>query len=76
MLIEKSGFILSVRNTYDGTVKRREGELLSTKDNADHGHGIGVKNIIRIVEKYGGNYSIETQDTEFVFSILIPKPVG
>lgn len=73
MVIEKRFLVLSVSNTYDGSVKSSEGVLLSTKENAVHEHGIGVKNIIRIVEKYGGSYIIDPQRTEFTFSILIPK---
>ena len=37
-------------------------------------HGLGIKNIIEAVEKYGGSYSINYDDKEFVFSICIPKP--
>ncbi len=73
MVIEKSILVLSVCNTYNGTVKRKEGILLSTKGHAGYEHGIGVKNIIKIVEKYGGHYVIEPQDTEFLFSIMIPQ---
>lgn len=35
-------------------------------------HGIGIKNIIQIVEKYNGEYVIENKDDEFSFSIIIP----
>ncbi|MCI8507012.1 MAG: GHKL domain-containing protein [Lachnospiraceae bacterium] len=73
MVIEKSFLVLSVCNTYNGTVKRKEGVLLSTKEHVGYEHGIGVKNIIKIVEKYGGHYIMEPQDTEFLFSIMIPQ---
>lgn len=73
MTIERRCLVLSVRNTYDGVIKSREGVLLSTKEHAGQEHGIGVKNIIGIVEKYGGHYVIEPQSTEFIFSIMIPK---
>ena len=35
-------------------------------------HGIGIKNIIQIVEKYNGEYAIKNEDNEFSFSIIIP----
>lgn len=73
MNIAQHFLVLSVGNTYDGVIKSREGILLSTKEHARQEHGIGVKNIIEIVEKYGGHYVIEPLSTEFIFSILIPK---
>ena len=35
-------------------------------------HGIGIKNIIQIVEKYNGEYVIKNENNEFSFSIIIP----
>lgn len=73
MVMESHFLVLSMCNTYNGKLRSRDGILLSTKENAGYEHGIGIKNIIRIVEKYGGSYIIEQQEIEFLFSIMIPQ---
>ena len=35
-------------------------------------HGVGIKNVLKIIEKYGGSYVIEHKKKEFYFSIMIP----
>lgn len=73
MVIENHFLVLSMCNTYNGRLRSRDGILLSTKEDAGYEHGIGIKNIIKIVEKYGGSYIIEQQEIEFLFSIMIPQ---
>ena len=34
--------------------------------------GIGIKNIVETIEKYGGSYVIQNKNQEFYFSIMIP----
>ncbi len=66
----KKELIISVQNTYEQTVLIENGEYKTTKEK--DGHGIGIKNIIRTVEKYHGEYAICHDDNEFQFSIIIP----
>ncbi len=33
---------------------------------------MGIKNVLKVIEKYGGSYVIEDQNKEFYFSIVIP----
>lgn len=35
-------------------------------------HGVGIKNIVRVIEKYNGSYIIKDNNEEFYFSIIIP----
>jgi sensor histidine kinase regulating citrate/malate metabolism len=35
-------------------------------------HGVGIKNIIEVIEKYNGSYVIKNDEGEFYFSIVIP----
>ena len=35
-------------------------------------HGVGIKNVLKIIEKYDGSYVIEDKNREFFFSIIIP----
>ena len=69
---EDGDFILSVRNTYDGKLKKIGDFFGTTK--ADHGrHGIGLKNVIAIIEKNQGYYAVEHSEKEFQISIVIPQ---
>lgn len=73
LMKEADEIIISVRNTYNGEIVK-EGEEIRTLKADKEEHGLGIKNIIESVEKYGGSYSINYDDKEFVFSICIPKP--
>lgn len=63
--------VISVRNTYTGEL-RREGERIVTTKKKEEEHGIGIDNIIATIEKYNGDYVIQTENHEFFFSIVIP----
>ena len=68
---EDNDIVISVKNSYNGVIKKDCGELVSTKEDAD-GHGFGIRNIRESVGKYGGTCSITYDDMDFSFSILIP----
>lgn len=63
---------MTIRNTYDGRLDGRsskDGELLKT-DKPDQGqHGIGMANILRVVEKYDGY--MEWNAEEGIFTVII-----
>lgn len=61
---------ISVVNSYNGTIREKNGILLSTKEDAQH-HGIGIANIIDAVEKNNGVYDVSYTDTVFKFMISI-----
>lgn len=64
--------IIAVKNTFNYDVKYENGEIKSTKTiNVDE-HGVGIKNVLKSIEKYGGSYVIEDKNKEFFFSIIIP----
>ncbi len=46
-------------------------EIQTTKPDKRH-HGYGIKNVKNIVQKYGGEYSIQVRDGMFCFSIIVP----
>ena len=70
---EKDNIIISVRNTYDGELIIKDGEIQTSKRHETDEHGIGIKNIIDIIEKYQGSYAIKNDKNEFYFSIIIPQ---
>lgn len=71
-VIEEDGIILSVRNSYENDLILRDGMYKTTKGQYDE-HGIGIQNIINVIEQYGGSYIIRPDNDEFFFSIFIPQ---
>lgn len=64
--------MISVKNTYNGRVITSGESYITTKNNKRN-HGIGINNIIRVIEKYDGFYSITHDKNFFSFSCVIPK---
>lgn len=63
---------IKITNPSDGNYKKdKNGLLLSTKSN-DSQHGIGLKQIEKIVTKYNGFTTIQPGDNDFAVDILIP----
>lgn len=69
---EEKDIVLSVKNTFEQPIIFENNEIVTSKVLAPEEHGVGIKNIIKIVEKYGGSYVIHSEEEEFSFSILIP----
>lgn len=69
---EDDWIIISVKNTFRYDIVHENGEIKSTKTSGVDEHGVGIKNIIKVIEKYGGSYIIEDKNKEFYFSIIIP----
>ena len=68
--------VYKITNPTDGSViKNRSGGFKSTKTTPGE-HGLGVVNIEKAVEKYGGIFNAEHGDNVFTlgFSIPIVKP--
>ena len=68
---EDNDIVISVKNSYNGVIKKNLNDFVSTKEDED-GHGFGIRNIKESVSKYGGTCSITYDDMDFSFSILIP----
>ncbi|WP_236354713.1 sensor histidine kinase [Konateibacter massiliensis] len=71
-LAEDDEIILSVKNTFSHPLNYKNGIFETTKNSKEE-HGIGMKNIIKIIEKYDGIYVVKNSEEEFYFSIMIPK---
>lgn len=69
---EGDDIIISVKNTYNGKLEIRDGEIQTSKLYDSDEHGIGIKNIIAVIEKYQGSYTIQNDKEEFYFSIMLP----
>ena len=71
-VIEENLIVLSVKNTCSNLIIYSGNEIKTSKKDEPEMHGIGIKNIIQIVEKYNGEYDIKNENNEFSFSIIIP----
>lgn len=69
---EDGMIIIAVKNTFNHPICYENGEIKSSKISRVEEHGIGIKNIIKVIEKYDGSYIIEDNKNEFYFSIIIP----
>lgn len=71
--VNEDGMIkIGVRNTFNNPILYENGEIQSTKLVRAEEHGVGIKNIIDVIEKYDGSYVIKDEKQEFYFSIIIP----
>lgn len=70
---DSDNFIIAIKNTYDGAIKKQGEEIVTTKNkNADE-HGFGLKNVRQIVENNNGYMDIEYDEKEFSVSVIIPN---
>ncbi len=71
--VNEDGMVkIGVRNTFNSPIRYENGEIKSTKMLRTEEHGVGIKNIIDVIEKYEGSYVIKDDNEEFYFSIIIP----
>lgn len=71
--VNEDGMVkIGVRNTFNNPIRYENGEIKSTKMLRTEEHGVGIKNIIDVIEKYEGSYVIKDDNEEFYFSIIIP----
>lgn len=65
--------LINIKNSYNGELVKADDRYISTKeyDRTDPSqlHGLGIKNVKKIVEKYNG--SIEIKDEDGVFDVRI-----
>ena len=70
---------ISVSNENNGlpldkaTKKKIFDKGFSTKENPNGCRGFGLHNVAEIISKHAGNITVESDDEETVFSIVIPK---
>lgn len=71
--VNEDGMIkIGVKNTFSNPIVYENGEIKSTKLMRTEEHGVGIKNIIEVIEQYGGSYIIKDDNHQFYFSIVIP----
>ena len=62
LLYQKEKLLIKIRNPYAGDLKKdRAGNYISEKKDCEN-HGIGLKSVRKVVEKYEGVMEIHTED--------------
>ncbi len=71
-IIKNSGGVvfIEISNYYEGDGNVYVG--METSKNDKEAHGYGVKNMQKIVEKYGGSFSVKAEDGAFFVAALVP----
>lgn len=59
-----------IQNQYDGKLKTKAGKVLTRKEHGDH--GIGIKQIEKIVSRANGYCLWEVEETIFTVTIILP----
>lgn len=70
MHYDRGILLLRIENTFDGVIKTRDGRYATRKKNPEL-HGIGIKNIQKIVEKYNGEQKIIVKDQRFRTDVIL-----
>ena len=71
-MAERSGMLcIEVENYYAGTIQLINGVPVTSKSDTAN-HGIGVKSIRTLAQRYGGEIEISTEDQTFLLQIVIP----
>jgi sensor histidine kinase regulating citrate/malate metabolism len=63
--------LVKVTNSYNGQLEISDGRYISSKKG--NSHGLGLRNIEKVVEAYGGFLKIEHTDKIFTLMIAIPE---
>lgn len=64
--------LIKIENSYDGLLKVKDEGYLSTK--SGDFHGIGIQNIKKVVQAYGGYVKTEHNGTVFTLMAAFPNP--
>ncbi len=64
--------VCRIENNYVGELRNQGTKLLTTKKNNPEWHGIGLKNVKRIVEEYSGYIQQEYEKGIYVTTVILP----
>ena len=62
---------MEIKNTKNNPVRVKHGRIQTTKPDESK-HGFGLKNMERVVKRYGGYSHVEYTEEEFVVTMALP----
>ena len=69
---DKGFVIITTENGYTGELQWKDGHPGTSKQDKS-AHGFGILSIEKIAHKYGGRYSINTEDQIYCMNIVLPQ---
>lgn len=66
--------VCRISNNYKGEIKKKGDRFVSSKEDSDM-HGIGIRNVERIVNNYSGYIQQDYDDGVYVVTVILPVPV-
>lgn len=66
---EEEKVVLSIRNPIEESLKKVNGQVQTSKENEEE-HGVGIGNIEKVIEKYGGEGTYQEEAGEFFYVIV------
>ena len=71
LMYRKEKLLIKVRNPYTGDLKKdRIGNYISEKKDQEN-HGIGLKSVTKVVEKYDGTLDIHAENQQFQITVIL-----
>ena len=70
MEIKRGILFISVHNSFNGEIQYRNGRIISSKS-GDLKHGLGLRNVERIVREMNGEINIAHKDELFCVDVMI-----
>lgn len=70
MELDKGILYIKTGNSFDGQVRRDENRYITRKENKER-HGTGLKNVQKVVEKYGGTIEFKQDDAMFYVEVIL-----
>jgi len=67
----KGQYLMKVKNSYIGSLEIKDGRFVTSK--GDKFHGLGIRNIEKVMESYGGLVKIEYDEKEFTLMTAAPE---
>ncbi len=71
----ENNLVIQIENPYHGTIQKTPGgRYISGKQ--ESGHGLGISHVTRLIHQYGGNILIQTAESLFIVTVLLPYKEG
>ena len=70
---QKGILLIQLKNSFNGIIRKSDNKILTTKKDAKQ-HGIGLRRISEVVEKYKGYLVMENDDHIFLTKIMLYLP--
>jgi hypothetical protein len=67
----KGQLLIKIKNSYNGQMKICDGQYISSK--AGNSHGLGIRNMEKVIESYGGFLKIEHNGEVFTIMAAVPE---